>query len=380
MKAPSRIDASPLARWFWSVDRVTLALIAAIVVIGLVILTAAGPAAAQRLRIENEFHFPLRQLLFMGPALALMIGVSLLSPLGARRVGVAVFGAALVLLGAALLFAPEINGARRWFSIGAFGLQPSEFVKPGFTVAAAWMLAEGARNKRFPGAIIAGGLYVMLMTMLVAQPDYGQAVLLTAIWMTMFFVVGANLLALGVIGAGGVGALVAGYFFSPHLARRIDAFLNPEGSAAAYQSQKSIEAIAHGGAFGQGGEGATLKMQLPDAHTDYIFAVAGEEFGFVLCLVVLLLFGALTVRLLFGAVNQKSLFAQCAVAGLAAQIGLQGLVNMGVALRAMPAKGMTLPFVSYGGSSLLAAGLTLGLALALTRTPQMARRRREFMP
>lgn len=380
MKAPSRIDSSPLARWFWSVDRVTLALIAAIVVIGLVILTAAGPAAAQRLKIDNEFHFPLRQLLFMGPALALIIGVSFLSPLGARRLGVALFAAAFVLLGAALMFAPEINGSKRWFSIGSFGLQPSEFIKPGFAVAAAWMMAEGVRDKRFPGAAIAGGLYATLMAMLIAQPDYGQAALLTAMWMTMFFVVGANILGLAVIGLSGVGALIAGYFLSPHLARRIDAFLNPEDSAAAYQSLKSIEAFAHGGAFGRGGEGASVKMQLPDAHTDYIFAVAGEEFGFILCLIVLALFAALTVRLLISAVNQKSLFAQCAVAGLAAQIGLQSLVNMGVALRAMPAKGMTLPLVSYGGSSLLAAGLTLGLALALTRTPQLARRRREFMP
>jgi cell division protein FtsW len=196
----------------------------------------------------------------------------------------------------------------------------------------------------------------------------------------MFFVIGWNWLGIILIGAGGVAALVSGYFVSPHFARRIDAFLNPESSTAAYQSQKSIEAIANGGAFGRGGEGASVKMQLPDAHADYIFAVAGEEGGFLLCFVVLALFAALTIRLLINATSQKSLFAQCAVAGLAAQIGLQSLINMGVALRALPAKGMTLPFISYGGSSLLAAGFTLGLALALTRTPELARRRRELMP
>ncbi|MEQ1931903.1 MAG: putative peptidoglycan glycosyltransferase FtsW [Parvularculaceae bacterium] len=380
MKAPSRIDASPLARWFWSVDRVALALIAAILVIGLVILTAAGPAAAQRLKIDDEFHFLLRQLLFAGPALALMIGVSLLSPLGARRAGAVVFAASFALLVAALFFAPETNGSKRWFYVGAFGLQPSEIAKPGFTIVAAWMLAEGARNPSFPGAAIAGGLFAVLMAMLVTQPDYGQAALLTAVWMTMFFVIGWNWASIVLIGAGGVGALVCGYFFSPHLARRIDSFLNPEDSAGAYQAQKSLEAFAHGGAFGRGGEGASVKMQLPDAHTDYVFAVAGEEFGFLLCLVVLALYAALTVRLLMSATNQKSLFAQCAVAGLAAQIGLQSLVNMGVALRALPAKGMTLPFISYGGSSLLATAFAFGLALALTRTPQMVRHRREFMP
>ena len=380
MRPLSRIDASPVARWFWSVDRVSLALVAAIAVVGLVVLTAAGPAAAQRLKIDESFHFPLRQVLFLGPALALMIGVSMLSPLGARRAGVIVFGLSFALLVLTLIFAAPINGARRWFSLGAFGLQPSEFAKSGFAVVAAWMLAERARNPQFPGAMIAGGLYAALMAVLVLQPDYGQAALLTAVWMTMFFIVGWNWASLALIGAGGVGALVAGYFFSPHLSRRIDAFLDPDGAAGGYQGEKALEAFAHGGPFGRGGEGATVKMQLPDAHTDYIFAVAGEEGGFVLAFAVLALFAALTVRLLMTATTLKSLFAQCAVAGLAAQIGLQSLINMGVALRALPAKGMTLPLVSYGGSSLLATGLALGLALALTRKPQMAKRRREFMP
>lgn len=379
MIAPSRNDRSLAARWFWSVDRVALALIAAIAALGLVVLLAAGPAASQRLGIADSFHFPARQLLFFVPAAGLMLGVSLLPPLAARRLGVVVFALALAVMAGALLFAPEINGSRRWAPIGAFLLQPSEFAKPGFAVVAAWMLAEGARNPRFPGAAIAAAFYAALLAMLASQPDYGQAALVTAVWMIMFFVIGWDWKWIAGAGAAGLLAILGGYFFSPHLARRIDAFLNPQGQET-YQVDKAIEAIAHGGLIGRGGEGAAVKMQLPDAHADFIFAVAGEEGGFLLCFALLGLFAALTARFLVRAANLKSLFAQCAVSGLAALIGLQAFINMGVALRALPAKGMTLPLVSYGGSSLLATALTLGLLLAFSRAPGLPRRRREMLP
>lgn len=379
MKGLSRLDNSPLARWWWTIDRVSLALIAVIVMIGFVLVLAAGPAAAARLRIADSFHFPVRQLFFLGPALALMIGVSLLSPLQARRAGVIVFVTALVMMALALLIAPDINGSKRWFSIGAFGLQPSELAKPGFVIMAAWMLAEGARDPAFPGRLIALGLYFVMMILLVLQPDYGQAALLTAVWMVMFFIVGLNIFTIGAVGAAGVGALVVGYFVSPHLARRIDAFLNPAASET-YQVDKAVEAIAHGGFFGRGGEGATVKMQLPDAHTDFIFAVAGEEGGFILAFIIMALFAALTARVFIKATGLKSVFAQTAVCGLGAMIGLQSFINMGVSLRALPAKGMTLPMISYGGSSLLATGMTLGLILALTRAHPGAARRKEIMP
>lgn len=379
MKALSRIDTSLLARWWWSVDRVTLALVALVVTIGFVVLMAAGPAAASRLRIADSFHFPIRQLLFLGPALGLMLVVSVLSPLQARRLGAMVFAAALVLMLLALFFAPEVNGAKRWFSIGSFNLQPSEFAKPGFVVVAAWMLAEGARSPRFPGALIAGGLFIATTGLLVLQPDYGQAALLAAVWMLMFFVVGWNLAWIAGLGVAVSAGLAGGYFFSPHLAKRVDGFLNPQSSET-YQVDKALEAIANGGFIGRGGEGANVKMQLPDAHTDFIFAVAGEEGGFLLAFVILALFGALVARVLAKASGLKSVFAQASVAGLGAMIGLQSFINIAVSLRALPAKGMTLPFVSYGGSSLLASGLTLGLILALTRTPVGAVRRKEIMP
>ncbi len=378
MKAPSRIDRSAFARWWWTVDHVSLAIIAAIATIGVVVLMAAGPGASARLGISDSFYFPLRQFLFLAPAAAVMLGVSFLLPLQARRLGTLLFAVALIAMVAALLFAPELNGAKRWFTIGAFGFQPSELAKPGFIVVAAWMLAEGARSPRFPGAAIAAGLYVAFLLLLILQPDYGQAALVTAVWMIMFFAVGWNMLWIGAIAACGGAALAFGYAFSPHLASRFEAFFDPEG-AETYQVDKAGEAFAEGGLFGRASEGARVKLQLPDAHTDFIFAVAGEEGGFILAFVILALFAALVVRLLMKAAALKSAFAQCAVSGLAAAIGLQSLVNMGVALRALPAKGMTLPFISYGGSSLIATGLTFGFILALCR-PHGTRRRREIMP
>ncbi|MGE0409917.1 MAG: FtsW/RodA/SpoVE family cell cycle protein, partial [Amphiplicatus sp.] len=257
MKALSRIDSSALARWWWSVDRVTLALIAVIMTIGFVVLMAAGPAAAARLKIADSFHFPSRQLLFLMPAALLMLGVSLLSPLAARRLGVVIFGVSLLLMLLALFVAPDVNGAKRWFSFGAFSVQPSEFAKPGFIVMAAWMLAEGVRSPRFPGALIAGALYGALMAMLVLQPDYGQAALLSAVWLMMFFVVGWNWAWIAALGVAALAALAGGYVYSPHLAKRVDGFLNPD-AVESYQVDKALEAIAHGGLIGRGGEGATV--------------------------------------------------------------------------------------------------------------------------
>lgn len=379
MKAPSRLDTGPIARWWWSVDRVSIAVIAVISMIGMVLLMAAGPAAAARLGISDSFHFPIRQFVFLAPAFALMFAVSLLTPLQARRLGVLVFAGALLLMVAAFFLAPEVNGAHRWLYIGSFGLQPSEFIKPGFVIIAAWLLAEGVRNPAFPGAAVAACLYGLVMFLLVLQPDYGQAALLTAVWMTMFFIVGWSWKWIAAVGAAGASALYGGYQFSPHLARRVDAFLAPEG-VETYQIGKAYEAIAHGGLFGRGREGATVKLQLPDAHADFIYAVAGEEGGFILCFIILALFAALVIRVFVRAAGLKSIFAQCAVCGLGALIGLQSFINMGVSLRALPAKGMTLPFVSYGGSSLLATGLVFGLIFALTRVQGPVRRRKDIMP
>lgn len=379
MKSLSRLDTSLLARWWRSIDRISLMLIGAIILIGVILLMAAGPAAATRLRIAQEFHFPIRQLVFLPPAIAIMMSVSMLTPLQARRLGVVVLGVSLLLILTALAVSPEIKGSKRWLSFGSFGLQPSEFLKPGFIITAAWMLAEGARNSSFPGAVIAMGLYFVCAILLVAQPDFGQAALLTAIWMIMFFIAGLSWLWIAALSAVGFGAIAAGYFFSPHLAKRIDGFVNPAATET-YQIDKAQQAVQNGGLFGRAGEGFAYKNQLPDAHTDFIFAVGAEEFGFFFGLLILALFAVLVIRLYFKASGLKSLFSQCAVCGLAAMVGLQSFINIGVNLRALPAKGMTLPFISYGGSSLLAMGLSLGLIFALTRTQRAATRRKEIMP
>lgn len=379
MRSISRLDDSPAARWWWSVDHVSLIILSALLTIGVVLVFAAGPGAAARLGIDDTFHFPLRQVVFMPLAIALMLGVSILTPLQARRLGVVIFAFSFVTLAAALAFAPEINGAKRWIPLGPMLFQPSELLKPGFVIVAAWMLAEGARNPRFPGAAIATGFYVLCAAMLAAQPDYGQAALLTAVWMAMFFVSGGALFWLILVAAIAVSGFVGGYFFSPHLAKRIDGFLNPEGSEN-YQIDKALEAIANGGIGPRAADASAVKFSLPDAHTDFIFAVAAEEFGILVCLIILGLFAAFVMRSYAKAEGLKSVFAQCAVCGLAALIGLQSFINIGVNLRALPAKGMTLPFISYGGSSLLAAALTVGLILSLTRRQDKAARRKDLMP
>ncbi|MEM9168901.1 MAG: FtsW/RodA/SpoVE family cell cycle protein [Pseudomonadota bacterium] len=378
MTALSRLDRSLLSRWWWSVDRPSFLIVAAIVFVGFILQLAAGPAAAARLHIDNGFHFPLRQAVFLPAAAALVVGVSMLTPLQARRVGVLAFVGAFACALAVLVAGAEINGARRWMSFGAFSLQPSEFLKPGFVVVAAWMLSEAARRPGFPGAPIAMALYLASAALLVMQPDYGQAALLTAVWMLMFFIAGWSWLWIGGLGAIGLAALYGGYRFSPHVSRRIDGFVNPSG-AESYQVDRSLEAIRNGGFFGRGGDVPPVKDQLPDAHTDFIFAVAAEEFGYFFGLLILALYAALLLRLYLRAAALKSVFAQCAACGLAAMVGLQAVINVGVSMRALPAKGMTLPFVSYGGSSLLAMGLSLGLAFALTRRARPAVTRREMM-
>ena len=378
MKRLSRLDNSPFAQLWWSIDRPSLAILSLIIVIGAIVLMAAGPTAAARFSNVSEFHFPLRQMMFMVPTVLLMVSIAFLTPLQARRLGVFIFAGALAVMVLVLLFASEVNGAHRWLYFGSFSLQPSEFAKPGFVIAAAWMLAEGARDPKFPGGAVAIGLYAVFAGLLLMQPDFGQWALVTAVWAVMFFVAGWSWLWIALLGVVGIGALTAGYYLSAHVAARVDGFFKP-GANETFQVDRAGETIANGGWFGRG-DASALKGALPDAHTDFIFAVAGEEFGFILTVLIVLLFAAFTVRVMSVAAGLKSIFAQCAATGLAALIGFQALINIGVSLRALPAKGMTLPFISYGGSSLLATGLTVGLIFALTRTHQGVFRRKDIMP
>ncbi|WP_199564566.1 FtsW/RodA/SpoVE family cell cycle protein [Parvularcula marina] len=366
MGAPSA-RLAVLKDWWERTDRTLLALFGALVLIGIVLCTAAGPVAAMRKGIDNPFHFVERQLVFVIPAMLVMFGASLLSLDQVRRAGILIGAGALLLLFATLIIGPEIKGSTRWLTFGGVSLQPSEFFKPGFAVVTAWLLAEQYRDQRFPGGGISLGLYLIAVVVLIFQPDYGQLLLLTAMWGTIFFVAGWSWAWIAGLGGFVGGILLFGYRFAPHFKSRIDRFLSPD-TGDTYQVDTALGAISGGGLIGHDfANNPSVKTHLPDAHTDFIFAVAGEEFGFLLCLIVLGIFCAIAMRCLYHAARAQSLFVRCAIVGLAAQLTFQALVNIGVTLGVLPAKGMTLPFISYGGSSLIAAALTAGLLLALTR-------------
>jgi cell division protein FtsW len=367
LSPPRAAPSGAVRRWWSELDQPLLALTGGLILIGLVLCTAAGPVAAARIGIANPMHFFERQAVFLVPALVVMLTISALPPLAARRLGVLLAGGALLGMVLALVAGPEIKGAHRWLDLGAFSLQPSEFFKPGFCVAAAWLLAEGARDARFPGGMASLGLYALGSGVLLLQPDYGQWVLLTATWGVIFFIAGWSWGWIAGLGAAASSALGLGYLTAPHVRSRIDRFLNPE-SGDTYQTDKAIEAIRAGGAMGHDASGLDgVKASLPDAHTDFVFAVAGEEFGFLLCALIIALYAGILARAFKFAAETRSVFLRCAVCGLAASLTLQAMVNIGVNLSVLPAKGMTLPFVSYGGSSLVATGCAMGLLLAFTR-------------
>ncbi|MEM8988616.1 MAG: putative peptidoglycan glycosyltransferase FtsW [Pseudomonadota bacterium] len=375
----ARTDTSPLSQWWWTVDRVSLAAMGLLFAAGVLLAFAAGPAAAGRIGQNlSDFHFVKRQVMFLGPAVGLSFAVSLLSPLYVRRLAVLVFGGSLVAMGLTLMIGPEIKGAQRWLYFGGVSLQPSEFAKPAFIVVTAWMFAEQIRDPKFPGRIIAVLFYLVIAGLLIKQPDYGQWVLTTAAWASVFFIAGVSWPWIVALGGFVIAASLGAYILAPHVASRVDAFLNPATEGFS-QTDIALKAIARGGVSGRGPGEGDVKHALPDAHTDFIFAVAGEEFGLIACLLLVSLFAIIVLRAYARAFSDKSPFVQLAASGLAALIGLQALINMAVNLRLMPAKGMTLPLVSYGGSSMLATALALGMLLALTRERPHTWRRKEAM-
>ena len=366
MSSFGRDDRSVLSVWWWTVDRWTMLALTLLLLIGAVLTLAASPAVAERIGLES-FHFVRHQLLFMPLALALMIGVSLLSPLGVRRLAATGFLFGLLLLAVTLIAGTEVKGATRWIGLlGGLSLQPSEFVKPVFAVVIAWMFSEQRKRAGFPGNAVAIALLVVVAGLVAMQPDFGMAMTITVVWLIQFFLAGLPLAWVALILGLGVGAAVLAYAVMPHVASRIDRFLDPSAGDS-YQIERSIDAFNHGGLIGVGPGDGVVKEILPDAHTDFIFAVAGEEFGLLLCLFMVGLFGFIVLRGLTRVLAETNLFVLLAVSGILAQFGLQALINMGVTLNLLPAKGMTLPFVSYGGSSLLAVALGMGMVLALTR-------------
>ncbi len=365
LAAFSRTDNSVVGRWWWTVDRWMVAAVGLLVALGLVLTMAASPAIADRLHL-SEFHFLQRQLLFLVPAAALLIGASLLDLVWVRRLGVLMFLGAVLLTLATLFVGKEFNGATRWLSLAGFSLQPSEFLKPSFAMVTAWMLAEYKRIEGFPGAGISLGLFVCVIGLLVLQPDIGMALVIGAVWLVQIFVAGLPLVLVALLSVVGSAMAIGAYLKFPHVSARIDRFLDP-ASGENYQVNTALEAFRAGGLFGRGPGEGSVKSVLPDAHTDFIFAVAGEEFGLLLCLLVVGLFAFIILRGFSRLLHENSFFVILAATGLLVQFGLQAVINIGVNLRLMPAKGMTLPFISYGGSSLLATALGVGMLLALTR-------------
>lgn len=365
MTAFARTDRSLLGRWWWTVDRWSLAVLVLLLLAGVVLVMAASPPVAERIGVPG-FHFVTRHFLFLLPALGTMLALSLLEPVGVRRAALALLALSILLLLATPLMGPEIKGARRWISLGSFSLQASEFVKPALAVVAAWLFAEARRRPGFPGYWLSAVLAAGVLALLVWQPDFGMAATVAAIWGGQLFLAGLPLPLVGAAAAAAIAGLGAGYALMPHVRDRIDRFLDPK-SGDSYQVDTAMRAFESGGLLGRGpGEGA-VKNHLPDAHSDFIFAVAGEEFGLIACLLLVAAFAFVALRGMARAGRAGDLFAMLAVAGLAIQFAMQAAVNMGVSLQLLPATGMTLPLVSYGGSALLGMAVAMGMMLALTR-------------
>ncbi|MGE0846759.1 MAG: putative lipid II flippase FtsW [Flavobacteriaceae bacterium] len=360
-----RTAQGPIARWWWTVDKTMLAAVAILMLGGLILSLAASPPVADRLGLDH-FHFVKRHALFLIPAVAVMLGTSLLDPRSLRRVAVIVLAVGVVVMMATLVVGVEVKGSRRWISIGSFALQPSEFVKPAFCVVCAWLFAEADKRPDMPAMPAVLALLILVAGLLILQPDLGQTLLIVVVWAGLFFAAGMPAIWIGVFAALGSAGIAAAYALLPHVKSRIDRFLNPE-SHDTFQVDTAMEAVLRGGWFGRGpGEGA-VKRVLPDSHTDFIFAVAAEEYGIILSLLLVALFGFIVVRALIQAVRLQDRFERLAVTGLAMLFGLQAGINMAVNLSLLPAKGMTLPFISYGGSSMISLAFGMGMLLGITR-------------
>ena len=367
----SRADRSRLSQWWWTIDKTLLISAIALMAGGLILSLAASPAIAERLNVDS-MHFFKRHISFLVPALALMIGISFLDKHNARRAAIALFLLAIGLMVLTMFFGFEAKGSRRWLSVGSFSLQPSEFLKPGFVVVAAWLFAENTRRPDIPGNLFSIILFAIVIALLVAQPDLGQSILITGVWGAMFFIAGMPWIWIIGMGVFAIIGLASAYTLLPHFSSRIDRFLT--GSGDTFQVDTGLEAIVRGGWLGQGPGEGTVKRILPDSHTDFVFAVAGEEFGIIICMLLVVAFAFIVLRGFSHALNERDGFVRLAVSGLMMLFGFQSIINMAVNLQLMPAKGMTLPFISYGGSSLIAVAIGMGFILAFTKSRPDSRR------
>jgi cell division protein FtsW len=361
----SRAERSLLVDWWFTVDRVLLATVLVIVGAGLLLSLAASPSIALK-RGLPAFHYVQRHFAFAVGGVVLLLVVSLLPQPQVRRLSLAVLLGALALMAIVLVAGAEINGARRWLHFGSYSLQPSEFAKPAFVVLSAWLIGESERRPDMPAMTLAVALYLALAGLLVLQPDIGQMLLVSLVWCALFVLAGQPLRLLLMMAVGLAGVLLAAYINLGYVRLRVARFLHPTAGDN-FQTDRALQSFVEGGFFGKGPGEGTVKTVLPDAHTDFIFAVIAEEYGVLACVVILALFGLVAVRVFARHVGRADTFAPLAAAGLVLLFALQAIINMAVNVGLLPAKGMTLPFISSGGSSMLAVGLTMGMLLAVTR-------------
>lgn len=360
-----RSDRGLLAQWWFTVDRGLMFAVLLLMASGVLVSMAASPPVAERIGVDT-FHFIKGQVFYLVLAVPVLVALSFFPPRLARRAGLAVFFGALCLMVLALFFGPEIKGAHRWINVGPINLQPSEFAKPAFVVVVAWFLAEHTRRPEMPGQIIAFLMAGLFIGLLVMQPDFGQTALVVATFGAMLLIYGIPwFLVFGLVVLAAAG-MFAAYEFVPHVRSRVDRFMSPD-KGDTFQVDTAMQAFKNGGLMGTGPGGGDAKLVLPDAHTDFSFAVVGEEFGLIACLLLMSLFAFVVLKVLMRAKSEPDPFAALALSGLAIIFGVQTLINMGVNTALLPAKGMTLPFISYGGSSLLGMAFGMGLVLALGR-------------
>jgi len=366
-----RSDRSAAGRWFWEIDRVLLFFVAVLIAIGLIAVAAASPAAGQRLSGGGVSYTPLhyfyRQMFWIILALPVMIGVSMLPRTTAKRwclIGTLVFTGLLFLVP---IVGVEVNGARRWLGVGFSQFQPSEFLKPLYIVSIAWMLSLKEQDESLPVVPLSGICTGLIALLLMQQPNFGETIIFAAAWVMLLTLSGASLRMLGLLAVGGMIAIVLAYFFYPVATVRIDAFLFAGAEHDTYQTESALRTLTAGGLFGAGPGAGTHKFHLPEPHTDYIFSVIGEEFGIIACLAIAIIYLVIVARVLIRLLHEEDKFVVLAAAGLVCQFGLQALINMAVNVQIAPSKGMTLPFISYGGSSMVALSIGMGLLLAFTR-------------
>ena len=365
MSTFTRTDTSLVSRWGWTIDRWTLLSVLMISALGALLVLAASPAVAERIGLES-FYFVNRHFVFLPVGLLMMVGTSLLTPRAVLRLSLAVFIGAIFAMVLVLILGTEVKGATRWIYIAGLSLQPSEFIKPSFAVVAAWMFSAQKLNDDIPGYAISIGLFILVAGLLLLQPDFGMTVVVACVWAVQFFIAGLPLILVGAVALlfifGGFGV----YMTFDHVRTRIDNFIDPIGGQG-YQVERSLEAFSNGGLFGRGPGEGRVKEVLPDAHTDFIMAVAGEEFGLLVCLLIVVLFAFIVLRGFSRVFKESDFFVVVATAGLLTQFALQAIINIASTTNLIPPKGMTLPFISYGGSSTLALALGMGMILALTR-------------